>query len=155
MYQGSLLLTLTSPSSPDMTTTYFPLYVSMHASVCTQATYMCTCVSGHTSACMSMHRYACRYTHELPNASMIVVCIYTHMSAHIARYGCTQAGTHNGPICSGMHMHRYGATERQFSTALLVPLCLRPEIWLCLILVYQEASLGPFLVGLRLSGAST
>ena len=92
-----------------MTTTYFPLYVSMHASVCMQATCMCTCVSGHTLPCMSVHRYACRYTHELPNASMIVLCIYTHMSAHIAMYGCTHAGTHSVHICSGMHMHRYGA----------------------------------------------
>lgn len=81
----------------------------MHASVCMQATCMCTCVSGHTLPCMSVHRYACRYTHELPNASMIVLCIYTHMSAHIAMYGCTHAGTHSVHICSGMHMHRYGA----------------------------------------------
>lgn len=54
----------------------------MHASICMQTTCMCTCVSGHTSACMSVHMCACRYTHEFPKHTCIRDCgvhIHTHL----------------------------------------------------------------------------
>ena len=78
----------------------------MHASICMQTTCMCTCVSGHTSACMSVHVCACRYTRELPKHTCIRDC---GVHTHTPMYRRTHAGTHNASVCAGVHMYRYGA----------------------------------------------
>ena len=110
------------------------VYLGTHLHVC-----LCTCVRAGTHV-----------NSQSTHVSVIVVCIHTHLCTGAHMQARTMRLSVRACICTDT-----GLGERQFSTALVAPLCLHPEIWLCLILVYQEASLGPFLVGLRLSGAGT
>lgn len=95
----------------------------MHASICMQTTCMCTCVFGHTSACMSVHMCACRYT-RIRDCGVHIhthLCTGAHTQARTMRLSvraciCTDTGKDSSAQLSWF---LYVSTQRSGSVSFL------------------------------------